>query len=249
VSDEVCGLPRGGCYQTYQGGTIFWSPASGARSVGGAIRGRWSALGAQDGYLGYPMTDEVCGLRGGGCSQGFQGGTIYWSPASGARSVGGALGGRWGALGAQGGYLGYPLTDEVCGLIRGGCYQAFQGGTIYWSPASGARPVGGGIRSRWGGLDAQDGYLGYPMTDEVCGLRGGGCSQGFQGATIYWSPASGPHPVSGALAAMWAGQGRENGPLGYPVGGPRQLASGDVTQAFERGSLTWSATTGQVRSS
>ncbi|WP_198598040.1 hypothetical protein [Blastococcus atacamensis] len=36
-------------------------------------------------------TDEVCGLRGGGCAQGFQSGSIHWSPATGARVTLGAI--------------------------------------------------------------------------------------------------------------------------------------------------------------
>lgn len=60
--------------------------------------------------------------------------------------------------------LGYPETSEVCGLVRGGCFNHFQGGgSIYFSPGTGAWPVGGKIREAW----ARDMYCdGVSVTGE-----------------------------------------------------------------------------------
>ena len=88
-------------------------------------------LGGGGGKLGYPTSNEICGLAGGGCYQRFQGGTIHWSPGTGAHATWGAIGTAWGALGYENGKLGYPVTNEICGLAGGGCYQRFQGGTIH----------------------------------------------------------------------------------------------------------------------
>ncbi|MCF6746764.1 hypothetical protein E9529_21420, partial [Blastococcus sp. KM273128] len=82
-----------------------------------------------------------CGLKDGGCYQVFQGGALYWSPATGAKAVSGFLWSRWASLGYEGGWLGYPAGDVRCGLKDGGCYQVFQGGALYWSPATGAKAV------------------------------------------------------------------------------------------------------------
>jgi uncharacterized protein with LGFP repeats len=91
------------------------------------------------------------------------------------------------------------------------------------------------------------GLLGYPTGGEVCGLRGGGCYQDFQGGAIIWSPASGAQPSHGAIRARWGQLGWENGFLGYPVAAPAILPNGDVSQPFQGGGLYWSARTGQVR--
>ncbi len=243
VGAERCGLRDGGCLQDFQGARIYWSPATGAQPVNGAIRARWGQLGWENGYLGYPTGREVCGLRGGGCLQHFQGGSIYWSPATGAQPVNGAIRGRWGQLGWENGYLGYPLAAPVCGLRDGGCRQDFQGGLIFWSAGSGAQPVGGAIRARWEGMRSLSGLLGWPVSGEVCGLRDGGCHQHFQGGSIYWSPATGAQPVRGAIRDRWAAQGWENGRLGYPVHNEVcELYTGGgcqrVLQRFQGGTIT-----------
>ncbi len=218
---------------------MYWSPASGAHVVLGSIGERWGGQGWEFGRLGYPLSGEVCGLRDGGCFQPFQGGSVYWSPASGAHVVLGSIGERWGGQGWEFGRLGYPLSGEVCGLRDGGCFQPFQGGSVYWSPASGAQVVLGSIGDRWGQQGWEFGWLGYPVGSEVCGLRGGGCFQPFQGGAVYWSPASGAHPVGGygaALARAWGQQGWEFGRLGYPLEGPRAGSRGvAVEQRFQGG--------------
>jgi hypothetical protein len=150
-------------------------------------------------------------------------------------------------LGGSGGRLGAPTSDELCGLRDGGCRRHFERGSVYWSPASGAHPVGGAIRTRWGQLGWERGHLGYPVGAAVCGLRDGGCRQSFQGGSVFWSPASGAHPVNGAIRTRWGQLGWERGRLGYPVEAPRTLHAGNVSQRFQGGSLTWTAATGQVR--
>ncbi len=51
------------------------------------IRDAWAATGWERGELGLPRSDTFCGLRDGGCGQHFRGGSIYWSPGSGAHVV------------------------------------------------------------------------------------------------------------------------------------------------------------------
>ncbi|MGY2066875.1 reprolysin-like metallopeptidase [Blastococcus sp. SYSU DS0619] len=246
ATDPVCGLRDGGCFQHFQRGSLYWSPATGARAVSGGLGLRWGSLGYENGRLGYPTGDPVCGLRDGGCFQLFQGGGLYWSPATGAQLVSGGLWGRWGSLGYEGGWLGYPATDPVCGLRDGGCFQHFQRGSLYWSPATGARAVSGGLGLRWGALGYEYGFLAYPTTDGICGLRDGGCFQLFQGGALYWTPATGALIMYGPIYAAWAATGWETGPLGYPVEDPRP-AGGGQSQRFQGGVLTLETRTGQVR--
>ncbi|RBY97082.1 hypothetical protein DQ237_05705 [Blastococcus sp. TF02-8] len=245
VTDAVCGLRNGGCWQGFQGGTIHWTAATGAQITDGAIRDAWGWAGWENGRLGYPTGGAVCGLRGGGCWQGFQGGTIHWSPATGAHATDGAIRDAWGRSGWENGRLGYPTTDVTCGLRGGGCWQGFQGGTIHWTPGTGARITDGAIRDAWGRAGWETGRLGYPTGNAVCGLRGGGCWQGFQGGTIHWSPAAGAHPTFGAIRDAWGRAGWENGRLGYPTT-DEMVFGGVVRQNFQGGYITLDQRTGRV---
>ena len=240
TADQVCGRPGGGCTQTFRSGAMYWSPATGATYSRGAILSAYKRTGAEGGRLGYPTTGEVCGLAKGGCLQLFWNGGIYWSPSTGAHPVDGLIRGEWSHHWSQDGRLGYPTTDDRCGLRGGGCFQEFQGGAIYSSPATGAQTVLGAIRTAWAKQRWETGPLGYPTWGERCGLRGGGCFQDFQGGTMYWSPASGAHAVSGGLAYAWAVQGREVGRLGYPVSGAT-LSGGAFRQTFQGGTIAISA--------
>jgi uncharacterized protein with LGFP repeats len=245
VSGLVCGLRGGGCFQHFEGGSIYWSAATGARVVTAPVRDRWAALGWEAGRLGYPVGDTRCGLTGGGCYQPFQGGALYSTAATGTRMVVGAIRTRWAAQGWETGALGYPTSDEICGLRGGGCFQTFQGGSVYWSPGNGARVVSGALRTRWGQLGWETGLLGYPLTDSRCGLAGGGCYQLFQGGSLYSSPTTGVRLVGGVIRDRWASLGWEAGSLGYPVADARcGLRAGGCFQAYQRGALYWSPTTG-----
>ena len=53
----------------------------------------------------------------------------------------------------------------ICGLAGGGCGQQFQGGAVYWSPATGVHAVTGGIRAVWGASGWENGAYGYPVAD------------------------------------------------------------------------------------
>ncbi|WP_051515784.1 hypothetical protein [Candidatus Blastococcus massiliensis] len=230
------------CYQTFQGGHLVRDVTGRPALVWGALGSPWRSTGGADGRLGRPLGEPACGRRAGGCSQHFQGGSVYWSPASGAHVVLGAIGQRWAQQGRELGGLGYPVGGEVCGLRGGGCFQAFQGGSVYWSPASGAHVVLGAIGQRWAQQGWELGGLGYPVGNEVCGLRDGGCFQPFQGGAVYWSPRSGAHPVGGwaeAIRRAWEGQGWERGRLGYPVDAPHFVLRGGVVlqQRFQGGLL------------
>ena len=88
-----------GAYQHYANGSIYYHPATGAHEVHGLIRARWSSLGWERSFLGYPLTDETATPDGIGRYNHFQGGSIYWSPATGAWEVHGAIRAKYSALG------------------------------------------------------------------------------------------------------------------------------------------------------
>ncbi|OYO12158.1 hypothetical protein CGZ98_08225 [Enemella evansiae] len=199
-----------------------------------AIETKYRATGGADGRLGAPRTGEWCDLVDGGCYSHYAGGSIYWSRATGAHTVWGAIRDRWAGLGWERGQLGYPTSDEFCGLRDGGCAQRFTGGLLYWTPQTGAQPVWGAIGQAYADQRWETGRLGYPIGPERCGLRDGGCFQEFQGGAIYWSPGTGAWVVLGAIRDYWASTGWERGPWGYPTGN-EACQPGRCAQSFQGG--------------
>ncbi|MCW2713143.1 MAG: SpoIID/LytB domain, partial [Frankiales bacterium] len=189
-------LAAGGRFRSYRSGAIFWIQALGAHEVHGQILARWGALGWENSPLGYPITDELPAADGTGRYNHFQHGSIYWTPSTGAWSVRGAIHASWARLGYERSALGYPLTDEL-GLPSGGRYNAFQNGSIYWTPSTGAREVRGAIAARWSALGSEASVLGYPTTDELPSPGGTGRYNDFQHGSIYWTPSAGAWSVRG----------------------------------------------------
>jgi hypothetical protein len=171
--------------------SIYWSPATGAQSVGGGIRAAWAASGWEGGPLGYPVSDEYTVAGGRGSS--FQGGDIYWGPNTGTHLVRGAIRAEYLTIGGPGGY-GLPITDELPTPDGVGRFSHFSASrSIYWTPSTGAHNVGGAIRGRWAALGWETSFLGYPLSDEA-DAAGGRISR-FAGGSIFWSATSGQTTV------------------------------------------------------
>ncbi|MEV0055037.1 hypothetical protein AB0H34_31620 [Saccharopolyspora shandongensis] len=64
------------------GASIYWTPQTGAHEVYGGIRARWSQLGWERSYLGYPVTGEHDIPQG--RASDFEHGSIEWHRDSGA---------------------------------------------------------------------------------------------------------------------------------------------------------------------
>ncbi|MEI4278105.1 hypothetical protein, partial [Klenkia terrae] len=211
---------------------------------GDALLASYAERGGATGSLGAPRTGIICGLAAGGCGQVFADGTLYWSPASGVRAVAEPVLSTWGSR-RESGILGYPVSEYACGMAQGGCGQAFQGGRIYYTWSTGAHALTGDVQSAWIAQGFENGPLGYPTTDLICGMAAGGCGQVFQAGRIYTTPTTGAHAVSGALHAAWAAQGFEAGALGYPttdlICGMRSSGCGQV---FQGGRIYSTPTTG-----
>lgn len=129
-----------GAFRHFERASIYWSAATGAHLVAGAIRDRWAASGWENGSLGFPLTDQLTAPDGAGRFNHFQGGSIYWSPSTGAHVVAGAVRDAWAARGWEQGRLGYPTAEEAVGPA--GRLQRFSGGSVFvpsGSPATDAR--------------------------------------------------------------------------------------------------------------
>jgi glucose/arabinose dehydrogenase len=174
-----------GRVQSYAGGDIYWSSGTGAYWVAGGIRTRYGATGGRARF-GFPTTDELVAPVGGRESR-FQNATFYWTRATGARFVAGAIRTAYVRHGASAGVLRFPVTDEA--RIAGGAMSRFQAGDIYWSRPTGAHMIlTGAIRTRWLALGGHRGRLGYPRTDQV--RKPYGWVVRFQGGTIAWVRAT-----------------------------------------------------------
>ncbi|MGR7023809.1 N-acetylmuramoyl-L-alanine amidase [Geodermatophilus sp. URMC 62] len=245
VEDERGAADGSGAWSAFERGTVYWSAASGPVVAGGGIRAVYEGSGGPTGPLGYPTAaeDDVSGGRG--RMQAFQRGALYWTPAAYGALVYGAIRSAWGATDGPDGPLGLPTGSERAAADGFGRVQTFQGGSVYWSPASGAHPVRGGVLATWLGSGGETGPTGYPTSAEAAAGDGRGQVQRFQSGSIYWTATTGAHIVRGAVGAIWLASGGPGGPLGYPAGGERDTADGrGRVQSFERGEVYWSATTG-----
>jgi len=196
TNDTICGINGGGCYQMFQHNiAIYWTESSGAHTIAGGIRAKWGSSGSEYSQLGYPITDEQYGNKGGGAYQTFQGGKIYYTNQGKSFIVLNNIVARWNQSNAEWGVLGYPITDTICGINNGGCYQMFDNNiAVYWSPASGAHTIAGGIRATWGANGSEWSRLGYPITDEQYGNNT--AYQDFQGGRITWYANGSPSTIT-----------------------------------------------------
>ena len=191
-----------------------------AQFAAAMIKGRYDALGGTKGFLGASTTTVTVCPDGVGYFQHFKGGSIYYHPHAGAHEVHGEIRAKWAAMGWERSFLGYLRTDETIGndTRREGRYNHFQGGSIYWHPASAAHEVHGAIRAKYLELGAEASFLGYPTSDETATPDGVGRFNHFQAGSIYWTPRTWAHEVHGLIRNFWAQQGWERNPqLGYPI--------------------------------
>lgn len=209
---------------------------------------RIQAAAAANPSIGGPLGQVACGLANGGCFRMFSNGAIVWSLATGAQlSPSGPIRDAWGAQGFENGILSYPTSSIICGLANGGCYQAYAGGEILSSSATGAQVSRAGeIRTAYRMAGAENGSLGYPTGPETCGLVDGGCYQMFQHGAIIWSSSTGARiSPMGPIRSAWGENQFESGKLGYPTSNVVcGLVKSGCYQTFESGAILDSPMTG-----
>jgi uncharacterized protein with LGFP repeats len=227
---------RSGRVQSFQGGFIYWSPATGAQSVRGAIRGFYAANNYEGGVLGYPKTEEIP-LKN-GVRQDFEGGKVYWNALGGPTSAttNGDIQNSYENKGGANSWLGLPTSGKTSS--RGGYYQSFQGGVIYWSPATGAQSVRGAIRGGYAANNHERGVLGYPKAEEI--PVNNGVRQDFEGGKVYWNALGGPTSATtnGEIQNSYENKGGANSWLGLPTSGKTSWRGG-YYQRFQGGVITW----------
>lgn len=232
-------IPVGnGVYQRFENGAIYNSPTWGAHPTSnGDIQARFLSSGGATGELGFPTTSKR--PFAGGWVQGFANADVIWGPGVGAKVIGHGMYQKWSK---DPGLLGWAVNDET-ETADGKAVQDFQRGSMAWTEGEGAHPAQGAIGDRWRESGGKNSAHGNPLSDEIGGWRGGGIFQVFEHGWIYFSPATGPHSVWGAIGGLWAQTGREAGPLGYPTSEETQAGDG-VFQRFEHGTIFHSPATG-----
>ncbi|WP_428340353.1 LGFP repeat-containing protein [Mycobacterium sp.] len=239
------GAKQGECYVAGQGfaqdflhGKMFFTPASGPRSMMGAILDKYEALGgpaASD--LGFPITSEVRGLAGPDSRVSTFSASdkplIYWTADHGAFVVRGAINAAWDKLGSSGGALGVPIGDETYdGELA---TQAFSGGKVSWNrltkafttvPPDLAGQLSGlqvpidptaDINMAWRAAGGASGPLGAKQGDQYP-VGADGLAQNFTGGKIFFSPATGANAVETDILTKYeALGGPANSDLGFPI--------------------------------
>ncbi|MGY1917289.1 LGFP repeat-containing protein, partial [Blastococcus sp. SYSU DS0973] len=181
----------------FQGGSLYLHRELGTRVVPRDVVLGWQEAGGPAGPLGYPIAEAVSTSDGVGVVMSFQGGEVYAASGAGGHALHGPVRDRYSAAGGPDGELGYPTTG-VRTLPGGGAFAHFEGGSVYWTQATGARIVSGPVRDRWAAAGWETGVLGFPTTD-VLPLSGGGRFAHFEGGSVYWTQATGARIVSGPV--------------------------------------------------
>jgi len=138
------------------------------------------------GAAGEPVGQVEWGA-GDGYFRRYQDGIIYYLPPAAPCWVTGAILDRYLSLGAEGGLLGYPTTDELPTSGGSGRYNNFQNGSIFWSYGTGAHEIHGAIGSKWASLGWEKSWLGFPTSDELPFTQDGRVSVFEHGAIYWWS--------------------------------------------------------------
>lgn len=125
---------------------------------------------------------------GGGRFRRYERGVIYWHPQTGAHEVHGDILAKWQSLGTEAGPLGYPLTDEL-DATRGGRFNHFVNGSIYWRAETGAFWLPPQIFEKWETMHWERG-IGFPLSDPTDTI-GGEIRQRFEKAVMIWRPQNG----------------------------------------------------------
>ncbi|MCB5179389.1 FG-GAP-like repeat-containing protein [Streptomyces antimicrobicus] len=156
--------------------SIYWTPDTGAWSIQGGIRDKWSSMMRESGVLGYPTSDEQRTPDGGGFFSTFSkngsAGAIYWNGEVGAHPVRGWI---YGSYLKHGGLtrFGYPSGSENPTSPKTGEWQGFRfrgstadNTTIFSSGATGAWPVSNANRDKYAAEGWENSWLGFPKSAE-----------------------------------------------------------------------------------
>jgi uncharacterized protein with LGFP repeats len=244
---------------------VLFAPVAAATpesDADGAITAAWQAAGGDTGPLG-PKDGGVY-PAGAGFGQNFPGGKIFFTPATGAHVMTGAILDKYMSLGGPAdGDLGFPTIDEGAGKApdsRNTTFSAADNPVIFFTPATGARVVRGPINAAWDKLGGSAGALGVPSDDEM--YQDDVVTQKFTGGELSYDRktktfTTDPPELAGDLAGLQIPEdptsainaarraaGGPLGPLGAAQGPPYQIGTDGLGQNFAGGKIFYSPATG-----
>ena len=130
--------------------------------------------------------------------------------------------------GAESGFLGRPVFDaRPVQDAEGGWYRDFTGVIVGDVPSTVA------VRH----------YVRSPSPAPAHPWLGLGTPFG---SSIYWSPPTGAHIVTGEIRDSWLGHGGPTGQLGYPVADEEPAPGGGRICRFAGGTITWTVASGAI---
>ena len=227
-----------GFAQNFASGKAFFTSATGAHLMQGAILEKYESLGGPaDSDLGFPTIDEGPGRAPDSRNTTFSAPdnpVIFWTPATGARVVRGPINAAWDRLGGSSAVLGVPAEDESYdGAV---VTQKFTGGelsydahtktfttvppdlagqladlTIPDDPVSAINAAQRAAGGPLGPLGAAEGEV-YPIGSD-------GFGRDFVNGKIFYTPGTGANVVTGQVLAKYESVGGPEGDLGFPVTG------------------------------
>ena len=169
TSDEAWTADEQCCFNTFQHGAMYWTPSHGAFYVTGDIYRKWLTTGGEAGGMGYPISDETptadkqCRFN-----TFHNGGSISWTAAHGSYFIFCAIYKKWMAQGGQVSGWGHPITDETHTSDDKCRYTIFNNNCgMFWTPETGVCMLYGEIYRKWLSIGRMQGYLAYPVTDEL----------------------------------------------------------------------------------
>ena len=186
VSLAAGGSPSAGNPPTLPSPIIPGAPLPVDSPTGSAILSKWESLGGKGSVMGDVDGGEY-GVEG-GRAQDFDNGTIYWSAATGAHAVQGAISDRYDGADGPESWLGLPTTDELPAL-DGGRISFFQSGFIYWAPSFGTSQLQGVATSIWGSATGALDYVSTPTDDPT--VAPGGRALPLDGKTLRYNATTG----------------------------------------------------------
>lgn len=210
--------------------TAAWTP----------IQARYAALGGAGSALSAEVDAEY-GIDS-GSAQNCLRGVLYAPPAGAAvHYVLQPLQARYAALGLIGG-LGWPASDTLTAPDHIGRFNHFTNqASIFYTPATGAWAVTGGIRARWAELGWEESALGYPLADAGPTADGTASWQRFQNGAIFAANGAGIHAVQQAIWEYYSRLGAAL--LGYPTTDQVAVGTGAYNR-FQQGSISTSPASG-----
>jgi uncharacterized protein with LGFP repeats len=242
------------------------TPVANASPIGdadNAITAAWKEAGGDTSDLGAKQGE--CYVAGQGFAQDFVHGKMFFTPATGPRSMMGAILDKYESLGGPAASdLGFPTANEMRGLAgpdsRVSTFSASDKPLIYWTADHGAFVVRGAINAAWDKLGSSGGPLGVPIADET--YDGELATQAFSGGKVSWNRltkafSTVPPNLAAQLAGLqvpvdptaeinmaWRAAGGAPGPLGAKQGDQYPIGSNGLAQNFTGGKIFFSTATG-----